>query len=49
MAVLVAIGRIGAGLHYPSDTVAGALLGIASGIAAHWFIRKNEHRWAVED
>jgi len=35
IAVFIAIGRIGAGLHYPSDVIAGALLGITSGIFAY--------------
>lgn len=36
LAICVAIGRIGSGLHYPSDVVAGALLGLLSGIIVYY-------------
>jgi len=49
LAFLVAIGRVGAGLHYPSDIIGGAFLGISSGITAYWFIRSNEHKWEIDD
>jgi undecaprenyl-diphosphatase len=45
LALLVAIGRVGAGLHYPSDVIGGALLGIASGIFAYLIIHNAEKRW----
>lgn len=45
IACAVAIGRLGAGLHYPSDLVGGALLGIASGCIAYWIIHNNQHKW----
>lgn len=45
IAALVAIGRMGAGFHYPSDIVGGALLGIASGIVAYLLIENNQKRW----
>jgi len=48
LAFCVAIGRVGAGLHYPSDILAGAFLGIASGIIAYWLVHNNEHKWEVE-
>ncbi len=40
LAILVALGRIVVGLHYPSDVLAGTLLGIASGIIASSIIYK---------
>ncbi len=49
VAVLVAIGRIGAGLHYPSDTVAGALIGILSGYIAYKFIERSQAKWRCEE
>ena len=49
LAILVAIGRIGSGLHYPSDTIAGAILGIVSGIIAYRFVHKNEKYWEYMD
>lgn len=49
LAILVAVGRIGTGLHYPSDTIAGAILGILSGIVAYRFVSKNEKYWEYND
>lgn len=46
IAILIAVGRIGAGLHYPSDVIAGALLGIASGIVAYKITCKAQGDWA---
>ena len=34
MAVLVAFGRVAVGVHYPSDVVAGALVGLFAGLIA---------------
>lgn len=45
IAILVAISRVGAGLHYPSDVIGGAMLGIFSGIVAYLFIQKVERYW----
>ncbi|OGD65436.1 hypothetical protein A2215_03565 [Candidatus Berkelbacteria bacterium RIFOXYA2_FULL_43_10] len=45
VAIGVAIGRIGTGLHYPSDVIAGAFLGIASGIVAYLVVHKAEKSW----
>lgn len=45
LAVCVAVSRVGTGLHYPSDTIAGAVLGILSGVLSYRFVRENEHRW----
>lgn len=45
IAILVAISRIGVGLHYPSDIIGGAMLGIFSGIAAYYFTHKIERYW----
>lgn len=44
LALLVAIGRVGAGLHYPSDTIGGAMLGVLSGILVYILVRKWEHK-----
>jgi len=44
MAILVAMGRIGLGLHYPSDIVGGILLGILSGVAVYFMVRGWEKR-----
>ncbi|MCX6808344.1 MAG: phosphatase PAP2 family protein [Candidatus Berkelbacteria bacterium] len=45
LATCVAIGRVGAGLHYPSDVIAGAFLGIASGIMAYLITHAKESKW----
>lgn len=45
LAILVAISRVGAGLHYPSDIIGGALLGIISGVLAFRVIRNTEPKW----
>lgn len=45
MAILVAVARVGTGLHYPSDVVGGAILGIISGIAARFIVKGLEKDW----
>ena len=40
LAISVALGRIGTGLHYPSDVIAGALLGMASGIIVYFVAQR---------
>jgi membrane-associated phospholipid phosphatase len=37
LAVLVAMSRVYLGVHYPSQVMAGSLLGIALGLACAWF------------
>ncbi len=38
---LIGLARIAAGVHYPSDILGGAVLGIAIGLAAHWVFAKR--------
>lgn len=45
LAILVAIGRVGTGLHYPSDVIGGAILGIISGVFARKIVQKLEKDW----
>lgn len=40
LAIFVAIGRIGAGLHYPSDVIGGALLGVLSGLVVNFIFKR---------
>lgn len=40
LAGVIALSRIYLGVHYVLDVAAGALLGIAVGIAAAWFVRR---------
>ena len=44
LAILVAVGRIGLGLHYPSDVAGGIFLGILSGVAVYYMVRGWERR-----
>lgn len=45
IAFAVALSRIGAGLHYPSDVIGGAMLGTASGILSYILVHKWEKFW----
>lgn len=45
LAILVAIGRIGAGLHYPSDTIFGAIIGIFSGYVGYKIVERSQVKW----
>jgi len=45
VAIFVAISRISTGLHYPSDTIGGALLGISAGMFAYIIVHKSEKNW----
>jgi undecaprenyl-diphosphatase len=44
LAFFVAIGRIGVGLHYPSDIMGGVILGILSGVVVYSLVRKWEKK-----
>lgn len=48
LACMVAISRVGAGLHYPSDTIGGAIFGVISGVIVYFIVRKWE-RNSAED
>ncbi len=45
LAILVAVSRVGTGLHYPSDVIGGAILGIISGITARFIVKGLEKDW----
>lgn len=45
LAVIIAISRVATGVHYPSDVIGGALIGIFSGILASWWVESFEHFW----
>jgi len=38
---VIGVTRIFTGVHWPSDILAGALLGIAVGLAIHWFYKNR--------
>lgn len=44
-AILVAASRVATGLHYPSDVIGGAAMGIISGVAAHAIVQRLEKDW----
>ena len=45
IAILTAISRVGSGVHYPSDVIAGTLIGIFSGVLTYWFMESFENFW----
>ncbi len=45
VAIGIAASRIATGLHYPSDTIGGALLGVSAGIFAYIIVHKSEKYW----
>jgi undecaprenyl-diphosphatase len=42
LAALIALSRVYLGAHFPSDVVAGAILGAAIGAAAGWLLARGE-------
>lgn len=45
IAGLIGLGRIASGVHYPSDVIAGAILGIVVAISVHQFRSRKLKRW----
>ncbi|MGR6130026.1 undecaprenyl-diphosphatase [Paenibacillus sp. SER-28] len=42
LAVLIAVSRVWTGVHYPSDILAGALIGAVCAVGVHQFIRSRK-------
>lgn len=42
LAVMVGVGRIGIGFHYPTDVIGGAIIGIITGVLAYLSVQKVE-------
>jgi undecaprenyl-diphosphatase len=47
LAALIALSRVYLGVHFPSDVIAGALLGSAIGAAAAWLLARTERMLRV--
>jgi len=45
LAVVVGLSRVVAGVHWPSDVLAGSLLGTVMGVLATLLVRGLERRW----
>ncbi|MDO8575047.1 MAG: phosphatase PAP2 family protein [bacterium] len=41
-AILMTLARVVAGVHYPTDILAGAIIGISSAYAVFYFVKKNK-------
>lgn len=46
VAILVGFSRVATGVHYPSDVIGGATIGVASGILSYWLMESFEKFWA---
>lgn len=42
LAVFIAVSRVWTGVHYPSDILAGALIGVGCAVGVHAFIRRRK-------
>ncbi len=47
IALVIALSRVGVGVHWPSDILVGALYGTGVALAASWFVRKKFPRYAL--
>ena len=45
LALAVGLSRVVGGVHWPSDVLAGSVLGLAMGLLATWLVRSVERRW----
>lgn len=45
LAILISLSRIYVGIHYPTDVLAGVVIGIGSASLALWLARKIERKW----
>ena len=45
MAILISLSRLYVGIHYPTDVIAGVLIGIGSACLAMWLVPKLERKF----
>lgn len=45
MAVLISLSRLYVGVHYPTDVIAGVIIGLGSACFALWLVPKAEKKW----
>ena len=45
MAILISLSRLYVGIHYPTDVIAGVLIGIGSACLAMWLVPKLEKKF----
>lgn len=46
-AIALAASRVLIGLHYPSDVLAGAVIGTAAGLLVSWLLTRIRSRWSA--
>ncbi|MEK7174414.1 MAG: phosphatase PAP2 family protein [Patescibacteria group bacterium] len=46
LAALNALARVAAGAHWPSDIIAGIVVGVSSGLFVRWLLRREERALA---
>ena len=44
-AVMIAVSRVATGVHYPSDVIGGAVIGLAAGTISYWVMESFEKFW----
>lgn len=47
LAILIALSRLYVGIHYPTDVLGGAVIGIGSACLSMWLVPKLERRFPV--
>lgn len=47
LAILIALSRLYVGVHYPTDVLAGALIGVCSALLALWLVPRLEKKYPV--